>query len=499
MLRGCRCIEIDVWNGDALVPTTTVKSPRLGHSPGLSGSSFPTVANSVLETVEDKVDVARTYLGEKTNTTRSRSPSATSQARFDDASRHSSVIGPLDPVDSIDRLDAVRPVKSRPRQHLLRGEPIVTHGWTLTTPCGFREVCHSIKESAFVASDLPIIISLEVHADAEQQEVMVKIMKEVWGELLVQEPLEGCDPKFRLPRLEDMRNRILVKVKRAHTRMSQLQHIASAPLLGVEEECDSSDDEALPLPPVKSNSVPVGSSIPETKDSKVKICSNLSDLAIYTRSERFRRFETQECKKPAHIFSISENRILELWSKHHREMFTHNKTYFLRAFPAGRRIDSSNPDPSLFWRKGVQMVAMNWQYLDEGMMLNEGMFSDEEGWVLKPKGYQSTDKTIETQDQAACGKKLDLFITVFAGQHLPVHPDESVSQKRSGRSLRPTVKAELHVEKDVAILKHGQIPESTYKRKTKAGKTNYPNFGTSGTVLRFESIPSVVEELSFLR
>src|SRR3546814_9648574 len=39
--RGCRCIEIDVWNGDAVPSRDRSKSPHVDHSRGLSGSSLP--------------------------------------------------------------------------------------------------------------------------------------------------------------------------------------------------------------------------------------------------------------------------------------------------------------------------------------------------------------------------------------------------------------------------------------------------------------------------
>jgi hypothetical protein len=241
----------------------------------------------------------------------------------------------------------------------------------LTTPCGFREVCEAIRDSAFVDNHLPIIISLEVHADPDQQRVMVSIMRETWGRMLVDEPLEGCDPRFRLPTLEDLKDKILVKVKRAPAKMTEATGPSSLPMLSRPDADDSdSDSEDQPrLAATLSAPDPTGHLPPQQANAKVPICQELSELAVYTRSERFDgSFRTPPAKRPPHIFSISENKILDLHVKQHREMFTHNKSFFMRAFPAGRRIDSSNPDPSLFWRKGVQMVAMNWQYLDEGMV-----------------------------------------------------------------------------------------------------------------------------------
>jgi hypothetical protein len=48
------------------------------------------------------------------------------------------------------------------------GEPAVFHGYTLTKEVPFRDVCRAIGQNAFVTSELPVIVSLEVHADHVQ-------------------------------------------------------------------------------------------------------------------------------------------------------------------------------------------------------------------------------------------------------------------------------------------------------------------------------------------
>ncbi|PHH89266.1 hypothetical protein CDD83_6385 [Cordyceps sp. RAO-2017] len=504
--RGCRCIEIDVWNGETGPPRGRSKSPRRERPRGHSGgSSLHNVAQSIADSV---TEVARLYLGDKSvaaAVSPSRSPSANSRTVVEDGSsspRSSVHFGP-DPRRSSAHLEVAgaAPHGRSSRSSLPPGEPIVKHGHTLTTYCGFREVCEAIRDTAFVDNPLPIIISLEVHADAEQQEVMVEIMKEVWQDMLVSEPLEGCDPRFRVPTLGALRNKILIKVKRAPAKMVANPTDASGS--SHDDDASISDDERLA--PSRSarldgnsiNNKPTATPAPE-KSAKMRICQSLSELAVYTRSERFESLETPQAKLPAHIFSISENRILELWQERDRDMFLHNKHYFMRAFPAVRRINSSNPDPSLFWRKGVQMVAMNWQNVDEGMMLNEGMFAGDRGWVLKPPGYQSSDRTSDSQDAAAPGRTLDLDITIFAGHNLPT-ADRNAEHGRSGSTVRPLFKVELHVEKAMPAARDGADPESPLKRRTEATKTNHPSFGTAGKTLKFVNIPKVVEELSFVR
>jgi len=359
---------------------------------------------------------------------------------------------------------------------LRNGEPLVLHGWTLTAPVGFRAVCKTIREKAFLTSQLPIIISLEVHADVEQQEVMVDIMQEEWKGFLVDQAHETCNPDERLPRLEELLNKILIKVKKAAPDPKDLPPATN--LAPASSNCDGdsgnsgSEDE-------RGN----------TK-KKVKICERLSNLGIYTHSEHFISFEAKSAKKPPHVFSIGETQILELHQAKKAELFAHNRNFFMRAFPAGYRIDSSNLDPSTYWRKGVQMVALNWQKLDEGMMLNEGMFAGEHGWVLKPPGYRS-DPSEPVQY-----KTLDLKITVYAGQHIPIPPHGSE------KGFNPYIRCELHVEKQDdggGKSEPKPIEPTDFKQKTPYRKGDHPDFGEEGCVLSFRTVEKLVEELSFVR
>ncbi|KUJ08338.1 PLC-like phosphodiesterase, partial [Mollisia scopiformis] len=357
---------------------------------------------------------------------------------------------------------------------LMNGEPLVLHGWTLTAPIGFRAVCKTIRETGFATSKLPIIVSLEVHADAEQQEVMVEIMKEEWKGLLVEMPNEDCNPDERLPRLGELLNKILVKVKKA-------------PSVPLDKQELTPSSSLAPIPTRDTDSIHSGSEDERGSTSgkkKVKICENLSNLGVYTHSEHFVSFEAKSAKKPPHIFSIGESQILDLHDTRKDEMFSHNRDFFMRAYPASYRIDSSNLDPSIFWRKGVQMVALNWQNLDMGMMLNEGMFAGEHGWVLKPPGYRS-DHTEPIQY-----KTLDLKITIFGGQHLPMPPHQTLS------GFNPYIRCELHVEKE-----QESSSETAKSRKQQTGyqKGDHPDFGPEGCALVFPTMNKVVEELSFVR
>ncbi|OAA46984.1 1-phosphatidylinositol-4,5-bisphosphate phosphodiesterase 1 [Metarhizium rileyi] len=555
LLRGCRCIEIDVWNGDPAPSRERSKSPSGRHSRGPSRTSQTNlIIAAALENVDQRVKAATSqFLGEKTSL-HTRSPSAHSRTMVEDVSSRTSFLDLPDAKKSNDRVEVFQTCTPRsprqPSEHKLpqeprhhsppRGEPIVTHGHTLTVPCGFREVCRAIKESAFKNNDLPIIISLEVHADHEQQEVMVDIMKEEWKGLLVTEPHEDFDPRFRLPKLQDLKNKILIKVKKAtvtmepvspqntvdstaqvvsHTTSQVSSQIArnSITQFTSQSTWESAPDQfaatpgdmvitssendgchnGLPKPATQSASAPANPSTSQDKANTGRICQSLGDLAVYTRSEHFKAFETKEAKRPAHIFSISEKRILDLYQRNRRDVFLHNKSHFMRAYPDKMRWDSSNLDPSLFWRRGVQMAAMNWQKTDMGMMVNEGMFADEKGWVLKPPGYRSSDKSSESHDEATPGSTLNLRLIIFAGQSIPTESDDSKDEPRSGSAIRPYVKVTLHIEKSELSMSK-ETNENNFKKRTGAGVTNNPRFPESKRQLDFTGITNVVPELGFV-
>ncbi|OJA11807.1 hypothetical protein AZE42_12676, partial [Rhizopogon vesiculosus] len=89
--------------------------------------------------------------------------------------------------------------------------PMVFHGKTLTSKVPVREVCEAIAKYAFVTSPYPVIISAEIHCSVPQQDIMVTIMHDVFGDALVSAPVEGR-PKFEfLPSPEQLKRRVLLK------------------------------------------------------------------------------------------------------------------------------------------------------------------------------------------------------------------------------------------------------------------------------------------------
>ncbi|KAM0540857.1 hypothetical protein ACHAPJ_013469 [Fusarium lateritium] len=442
LLRGCRCIEIDVWDGEQYFcpesDSDMEKDDDASHSPGSDvprkvgrrGRIALKLATWAMEKFEKEEEQKAIY----------RNMIATS----------------------------------------FRVEPRVLHGFTLTKAVLFREVCQVVKEYAFVVSDLPLIVSLEVHCSPPQQEAMVDIMEELWGEYLL--PIPDIMPEV-LPSPDDLRNKILVKVKYVPDDNTEA----------------SQDDESVIEVVVEGG---------EKKTKKVKapkVTSRLSRLGIHTRGVKFSSLEQPEAKMPNHIFSLSEDAAFDVQGEMPGIMFAHNRRYLMRTYPHGMRVDSSNYDPVLFWRAGVQIVALNWQSWDTGMMLNEGMFTGSDGYVLKPEGYRTPAYTLGTSELDKKGnlpkvpsKKLSkLAVKVLAAQNLPL-----ADKNDSPSKFIPYVEVGLHTEPDALEsmgdkdAKGEQVQKVGYSGKTGKSRGTSPDFG--GEVIEFLNIDGVVPELAFL-
>lgn len=92
-------------------------------------------------------------------------------------------------------------------------EPTIYHGRTFTSKVSLRDACKAIAKYAFVTSPYPIIISAEVHCGMTQQVMIANIMREEFGDALVTAPVNGRPKIEALPSPEDLKGRVLLKVR----------------------------------------------------------------------------------------------------------------------------------------------------------------------------------------------------------------------------------------------------------------------------------------------
>uniref|UniRef100_A0A8C9SFR7 Phosphoinositide phospholipase C n=1 Tax=Scleropages formosus TaxID=113540 RepID=A0A8C9SFR7_SCLFO len=101
-----------------------------------------------------------------------------------------------------------------------KGEPIILHGNTRTSKVKFVDVVKAINDHAFVASEYPVILSIEEHCCIEQQERMATIFKEVFKDRLLTQPV---DPMIdQLPSPAQLKGKIIIKVGEQWTERKML-------------------------------------------------------------------------------------------------------------------------------------------------------------------------------------------------------------------------------------------------------------------------------------
>ncbi|XP_041968838.1 1-phosphatidylinositol 4,5-bisphosphate phosphodiesterase epsilon-1-like [Aricia agestis] len=113
-----------------------------------------------------------------------------------------------------------------------------------------------------------------------------------------------------------------------------------------------------------------------------------TQLALSQHSTRARCLNAPAVHHPCYrCSSVNEAIAKKICRKHPLALIAHTETQLVRTYPAGLRIDSSNFDPVTFWSCGVQLVALNYQTEDAAMAVNAAMFESNgnAGYVRKPR------------------------------------------------------------------------------------------------------------------
>ncbi|KAJ4448618.1 hypothetical protein ANN_00008 [Periplaneta americana] len=329
------------------------------------------------------------------------------------------------------------------------GDPIIYHGYTLTSKILFRDVLvDAIKPYAFYTSEYPVILSLENHCSEQQQEVLAKHLRDILQDMLYTEAVTE-DMPF-LPSPEALKRKVIVKAKKLSAKPN-------------ESESDDEEDADRPGMDVKANA----------SQKKKVVAEGLSSLVNICQAVHFHGFQEAKTNGDAVLYcvagkcyqmsSFSEAKAQDLIEKSGKEFVQYNARQLSRIYPSGTRTGSSNYKPTPLWNVGCQIVALNYQSSRRPIFLNESKFRQNGGcgYVLKPKYLcGGTD-----YDPNAVGNRpsTELKLTIISGQHIP-----KADQNLEGEVVDPYVV--------VKVVGH---PADAQKSKTNPIRNNGNNVLTA--------------------
>ena len=320
---------------------------------------------------------------------------------------------------------------------------IITHGYTLVTKLKLDDVLHELKNTAFIKSSMPVILSVENHLDEHHQKIMTEKFKEILEDLYIFPYDEKPD---HLPTLRELQNKFIIKcggtrlyekevIKRAEIEKTNLRgkkndKLQKYILFDNFDDIEDSDDEsnknieeneednndAIDLEKLFQNELDIYKSkdikssflqmrtllfkaksilIKETKEKEVTIIPTLEKVrGLLGRKFKYKKIEENRYK-PWECLTLKCKKFL----KHHSNPFERNELIklsqhcILKAYPDS--FSSSNYDIIKCWRCGCQAAALNIQALEDDFTLFNTVFFYQYrkcGYVLKPSKLLNADE-----------------------------------------------------------------------------------------------------------
>ncbi|KDO68970.1 hypothetical protein CISIN_1g007399mg [Citrus sinensis] len=247
----------------------------------------------------------------------------------------------------------------------------VLHGGTMTAPVELIKCLRSIKEYAFVASEYPVVITLEDHLTPDLQAKVAEMVTQTLGEILFT-PGSECLKEFPSP--ESLKRRIIISTKPPKEYLEAKEE--------KEKENDSqrgkgsADEEAW------------GKEVPNLKSLNNSACDkddfdggvdndeeDSDDKSQHNEAPEYRKLIAIHAGKPkgglkeclkvdpdkVRRLSLSEQQLENAVGTYGNDIVRFTQRNLLRIYPKGIRVDSSNYNPLIGWSHGAQMVAFNMQ------------------------------------------------------------------------------------------------------------------------------------------
>ncbi|KAJ7533673.1 hypothetical protein O6H91_13G059700 [Diphasiastrum complanatum] len=249
----------------------------------------------------------------------------------------------------------------------------VLHGRTLTAPVELLKCIEAIKDHAFVASEFPVVITLEDHLTPSLQSLAAKIITRTLGSILYFP--EETESFKEFPSPQSLKRRIIISTKPPKEYLSgKSQKVSESTyekdatqeepwgddLPSYSKQIDSHTKDppstVPPEPDYEESDLDSGTEVPEHEHPTYKQL-----IMIHAGKPRGGALKDalavggEEVKR----VSLSEPQLEKLAKEYPLELIRFTKRNILRIYPYGLRLNSSNYNPLVAWSHGAQMVALN--------------------------------------------------------------------------------------------------------------------------------------------
>ncbi|XP_023555251.1 1-phosphatidylinositol 4,5-bisphosphate phosphodiesterase eta-2 isoform X2 [Octodon degus] len=179
------------------------------------------------------------------------------------------------------------------------GEPIVHHGYTLTSKILFKDVIETINKYAFLKNEYPVILSIENHCCVAQQKKMAQYLSDILGDKLDLSALSSEDATM-LPSPQMLRGKVLVKGKKLPANISE---DAEEGEVSDEDSADEIDEDCKLLNGDASTNRKRVENIAKKKldslikESKIRDCEDPNNFTVATMSPSGKLGHRADAKK----------------------------------------------------------------------------------------------------------------------------------------------------------------------------------------------------------
>uniref|UniRef100_A0A672PFA5 Phosphoinositide phospholipase C n=1 Tax=Sinocyclocheilus grahami TaxID=75366 RepID=A0A672PFA5_SINGR len=367
------------------------------------------------------------------------------------------------------------------------GEPIVHHGYTLTSKILFKDVIETINKYAFIKTQFPVILSIENHCSVPQQKKMAQYLTEVLGDKLDVSSIPA-DPSGLLPSPEALKGKILIKGKKlppnidedaeegdvsdedsademeddcklmnGDTSMNrkQAENVAKKKLDNLMKESKIRDREdpdsftIAALPPAgKHDKSPLKGKAEDSTDTgdEANVGGNKrlgkSFMGSFSKRSSDYKMVRKRCSG-WQVSSMSETKAHQLMQQKPVQFMRFNQCQLSRIYPSPYRVDSSNFNPQPFWSTGCHLVALNYQTEGRVLQLNRAKFycNGNCGYILKPSCMCEGSFNPVAEDPLPGRLKKQLVLKIISGQQLPKPKDSMLGDR--GEIIDPFVEVEI--------------------------------------------------------